>query len=205
MVGHALYSHSRVRGCSGPLWVDPAVLTWQGKKKSSLLNVYYALPIVFSALHSAQKMQRLREEEEEGEEDPDDASRPVKAWVGDDQDIHVVERTTQRDVPMDEAVDRYSEDVFRVIMRGPGITYTRLGLYERTSQTVRNWIQRTQLWAALCYRDYPQAYIRAKSPTGPELSPVLTILIDKMSQKPGRPLTYWKRFYELLLKTARFA
>jgi hypothetical protein len=135
--------------------------------------------------------------QDEGEEGEPDAK--VRVFEAEDGSIQVALR--EKNFRAETVINRYDEQVLRYIMEHPRIPYQRLGQLEALNKATREWAQRRELWARLCFRDYPEAYLRAKSAANGQVSDEMKAKLDIISDKPRQLETYWKRFYELIIYT----
>lgn len=123
--------------------------------------------------------------------------------------LQFVDEETQQVVSQENLVSRYAVALEKTILRERGSAAKRvLGLLEKTSKPLANFIAQFRMWAKLVERDYPQQYKYSKTPVVRKNAPDLRLMrqetrakLDTYSERPNREHTYWKRYYELLTRT----
>lgn len=115
-----------------------------------------------------------------------------------------IDEDTGQIVPEEALVTRYASVFAESVLRAKNAKHL-LGVLERTSKTMRNFVRQHFLWYKLMERDFPaQCSDAAAQGGGKRPAKNYTMLqeykdkLDALSIKPGRPYTYWKRYYELL-------
>lgn len=108
---------------------------------------------------------------------------------------------------------RQAEEALKVLMehREHKRTATLLAKFEQTSNYLRQFVQRRQLWMQLFQKTFPEHYADAVTTyplgdgtgrQGVTMNQRIKAMLDRYSVRPGREETYWKRYYELLTRGA---
>lgn len=121
---------------------------------------------------------------------------------------YFVDEDTGRILTEDELVTFYTKALERVILRDKTNAKRLLGLLERTSKKLKNFVAQYFMWYKLFKRDFPLQHelavvaARGRDPEPPYLMHQnIKNKLDEYSKNPGRPATYWKRYYELLSRS----
>lgn len=103
------------------------------------------------------------------------------------------EETKKRDEPIlleNLLLARQKDATVSYLMKLP---YQSLKSFEQTATYAKLFVQKQALWEKFFERDFPVQYANNKG-----MKEETREWLDGMSVRPGNPLTYWKRFYELL-------
>ncbi len=78
------------------------------------------------------------------------------------------------------------------------LDYQKLKRFEQVSQLARQLVITWKTWKYLVKRDYPQRFGIVND--NGIVRPITQRRLDALSNKPNRPETYWKRYYEFLTR-----
>lgn len=99
--------------------------------------------------------------------------------------------------------DELFADKQRLLLILEKADYQTVSAFERASKRAREFVRHHQIWRTLFQRDYSDVYQRAFLIKPLRMSDGYKQLIDSftVAHRKGREETYWKRYYEFLVKT----
>jgi hypothetical protein len=133
--------------------------------------------------------------------------RRIERVPGTDPNAFVFRDEAGQLIPAERLFTEYSNELLNIVT--PSIRFTQMSAIANMDPAAKQWIERVQLWRQLLERDFPDAYALAiqDSPHRAEMSALLKRHLDVVSRPERRnnELSYWKRYYELLVRPSYFA
>lgn len=124
------------------------------------------------------------------------AKRAIAHVEGGDVFDFIDERGTR--IVHDVLFGTFSDVVFRYVI--DSVTFNQLGTVMEKNKAAAAWIVKRDIWRHLFARDYHTQYTVAIAEDGRHMKAEQMARLDSISQQPGRTHTYWKRYYEHMVK-----